>query len=277
MTDTNNTTGGEYVPARLLEHPVLNPTTLHTWMLLRSHSGADGRTAALTLEQISAITGKSASTLYGHLAVLKRLGLLRWRVGSPCCMLFAYDGVEDSRKPQRAGIQGPGILPEIPETGSEIVPDAGDKGNADSRNKPEAKTQVDFPENRTDDDPESWDSEKPEALPLKHLINFFTQKDPGLKEAPFQENGEGPENLERQAVEAYRQLMGLRPNQAQRQAIRDQVRGPGHLAGHARALAGTALEPEEHSGDAGAVRAGRSTGLPLLLRREGWGRDERFG
>ena len=57
----------------------LSPGALHTWVLLRLLALDGLETPALSLLQISEYTGKHPSTIYVHLAVLKRLGAVSWR------------------------------------------------------------------------------------------------------------------------------------------------------------------------------------------------------
>jgi hypothetical protein len=66
--------------------------------------------------------------------------------------------------------------------------------------------------------PENWN----DALSLKPLINNINNKEV-LREARVQKIGPESENLEREAVRAYRSILGLRSNQSQRAAIGAQV------------------------------------------------------
>ena len=67
--------------------------------------------------------------------------------------------------------------------------------------------------------PKNWN----DALSLKPLINNNNINKEVLREARFQKTGTDSKNLEREAVRAYRSVLGLRPNQSQRSAIGAQV------------------------------------------------------
>ena len=71
--------------------------------------------------------------------------------------------------------------------------------------------------------PENWNP----ALSLKPLINnnnLNINQEEVLREAQFQKTGPDSGNLEKEAVRAYRATLGLRPNQAQRAAIGEEVK-----------------------------------------------------
>jgi len=56
-----------------------SPTVVHTWIQLRGFAWDRSETPQLSMNQLSEITGKSPSTLYGHMALLRSWGALRMR------------------------------------------------------------------------------------------------------------------------------------------------------------------------------------------------------
>jgi hypothetical protein len=70
---------GIHVPTTIVFHKDLSPTVIHTWIQLRALAWGQDETPQLSILQLSKLTGKSRSTIFGHLALLRQWGALRWR------------------------------------------------------------------------------------------------------------------------------------------------------------------------------------------------------
>ena len=64
---------------KLLLDRSLPPPTSHTWALLRALAWGRDETPPFSLDQFANLTGKKASTVYGHMAILRNRDALRWR------------------------------------------------------------------------------------------------------------------------------------------------------------------------------------------------------
>jgi DNA-binding transcriptional ArsR family regulator len=64
---------------------------VHTWLQLRLLADAAGETPPQGIRQLAEVTGKSASTLYGHLSLLRSHGLLRWRAAGKGLLIVSFD------------------------------------------------------------------------------------------------------------------------------------------------------------------------------------------
>ena len=70
---------GIFVPTSVMYNHEYSPSVIHTWIQLRGLAWDRTETPPLSMNQLSGITGKSQSTLYGHLALLRSWGALRMR------------------------------------------------------------------------------------------------------------------------------------------------------------------------------------------------------
>ena len=70
---------GIFIPTALLFECSLPPATVYTWAQLRALAWGRDETPPFSLDQISRLTGKKASTIYGHMAALRDRDALRWR------------------------------------------------------------------------------------------------------------------------------------------------------------------------------------------------------
>ncbi len=268
MNETIHHQPGIFVPAHVLQHPALNPAMVCTWMQLRLLVGRVEHSTPVGIQELVAHIGKSSSTIYDHLAALRRADLVRWRFASRGRMIFSFPEevysenlenrtIADSRKLDssedlnrkngslsRKLENGPTPSPEnrnmLP--ASDQVTGANSEKLADELSlvseKPESSPEIWHKPDLTagsdpgtgvdteilDDNPapspENWN----DALSLKPLINNINiNNEEVLREAHFPKTGPGSGNLEKEAVRAYRQVLGLRPNQAQRAAIGGQV------------------------------------------------------
>ena len=70
---------GIYIPTAMIYHREFSPTVIHTWIQLRGLAWGRDETPQISMLQLSELTGKSRSTLFGHMALLRSWGALRWR------------------------------------------------------------------------------------------------------------------------------------------------------------------------------------------------------
>ncbi len=111
--------------------------------------------------------------------------------------------------------------------------------------------------------PENWNPAL-SLKPLNNINNLNINQEEVLREAQFRKTGPDSGNLEKEAVRAYYAILGLRPNQAQRAAIAEEVKDLALWQATLGALADAPLEPQEHPRHPGAVRPRRTGRLPLL-------------
>ncbi len=121
-------------------------------MQLRLLVGEQAESAPVKIADLKAYTGRSASSLYDHLAVLRRMGLVRQYYHAPGRLVFSFPPEYSSGKQESAS--------------------------------------------------ENW-----HTTPI-----------------PVQKTGPDSGNLEKEAVKAYHATLGLRPNQAQWEAIGEVVK-----------------------------------------------------
>jgi hypothetical protein len=98
MNKSINDPSGIFVPAQVLQHPALNPAIVYTWMQLRLLVGGQSESAPIDVQELTAYTGRSASTLYDHLAVLRRMALVRQYYQAPGQLVFSFPAAVQSGK-----------------------------------------------------------------------------------------------------------------------------------------------------------------------------------
>jgi hypothetical protein len=59
------------VPSAFIYDQAFSPTELHTWIVLRGLAWGKNETPELSWDQLERISGKSQSTLFGHLGNLR--------------------------------------------------------------------------------------------------------------------------------------------------------------------------------------------------------------
>lgn len=97
---------GVFLPIRLLFDDQLTPAALQTWAQLRALAWGKPETPSLSLQQIYEMTGKKPSTLYGHMAILRDRGALRWRPAGSGTLIVSFEGhpvddfPDDSENPE---------------------------------------------------------------------------------------------------------------------------------------------------------------------------------
>ena len=98
MNESIQNQPGVFVPAELLGHPALTPAIVYTWMQLRLLVGDQAESAPIDVQELAAYTGRSASTLYDHLAVLRRMALVRQYYQAPGQLVFSFPAAVQSGK-----------------------------------------------------------------------------------------------------------------------------------------------------------------------------------
>jgi hypothetical protein len=63
----------------MIYNPSLPPPLLQTWLQLRGLAWGRDVTPPFRLQEFSALTGTSQSTIYGHMSLLRRMSTLSWR------------------------------------------------------------------------------------------------------------------------------------------------------------------------------------------------------
>lgn len=75
----------------LLFDTSLPPAVFHTWFQLRALAWNATETPPLSIEQLVELTGKSRSTLYGHMRILDTRSALRWRTASDARLIVSFN------------------------------------------------------------------------------------------------------------------------------------------------------------------------------------------
>ena len=79
------------VPSAFIYDQAFSPTELHTWIVLRGLAWGKNETPELSWEQLERISGKSQSTLFGHLGNLRARNALQWRPAGKGLIIVSFD------------------------------------------------------------------------------------------------------------------------------------------------------------------------------------------
>ena len=79
------------VPSAYIYDQTFSPTELHTWIVLRGLAWGKNETPELSWEQLERISGKSQSTLFGHLGNLRARNALHWRPAGKGLIIVSFD------------------------------------------------------------------------------------------------------------------------------------------------------------------------------------------
>lgn len=86
------TSHGATIPPELLYCPKLSPAVRDTWAQVRGLADENGKLELKEgIRKLAEITGKSPSTLYGHLAVLRDLHAITWRAAHTGELFVTFD------------------------------------------------------------------------------------------------------------------------------------------------------------------------------------------
>jgi hypothetical protein len=97
---------GVFVPSELIYNPDLSSHPLRTWIQLRGLAWGKSETPQLSMSQLQELLSRSRSTIYGHMALLRSWGALRWRPSENGTLIISFpdslplesDTVSKSRK-----------------------------------------------------------------------------------------------------------------------------------------------------------------------------------
>jgi hypothetical protein len=98
---------GVFIPAWLIYNRTISPAALHTYAQLRGLAWGKHETPPISLNQLAEITGKSRSSLYGHMALLRSWGALRWRPSEAGTLIVSFSSAKGAAATAPAEIQSP--------------------------------------------------------------------------------------------------------------------------------------------------------------------------
>ena len=165
---------GVFVPMQVLGHTALNPALVYTWMKIKLLVGGQEESAPIGIQELVEYIGRSASTLYDHRAVLRRIELVRQRCEGPGQLIFSFPRNDHSEKPESTpeirkvtptSVRKTGIHSEKLENGAEL-----DSGNLEStpdnwKTTPASVRKTGVNSDKLEPSPEKWNP----ALSLKPL------------------------------------------------------------------------------------------------------------
>jgi hypothetical protein len=92
---------GTFIPTSWIYNRELSAAVVLTWMQLRGLAWGGAQTPELNIKQLANLTGKSSSTLYGHMTLLRNRGALRWHSSVKGTFIITFE-VEETSEPQEA-------------------------------------------------------------------------------------------------------------------------------------------------------------------------------
>ena len=98
---------GIFVPTSMIYNSNLAPSLLQTWLQLRGLAWGRDVTPPFSIHEITAVTGKSQSTIYGHMSQLRRISALSWRSTGQGKLIVSF-----IEHPSRIGDSGSGPIPD---------------------------------------------------------------------------------------------------------------------------------------------------------------------
>lgn len=237
-------TRGTFVPASLIFNSDIPPGVFHTWVQLRSLAWGRDETPSISLAQLAELTGKSQTSLYGHMAFLRKWGALRWRPSETGTLIVSFPPESEAVAPALAGASFPDSKnPEKPDPSfsadqtldSEDLRGEGEIQDSGNPEKPDPSLSADpiqdFEDLRGEGEKQdSRNLEKPQpsrAAPQPADV-MGLQRERAFREAemPGPSPGKGVScltGLEEAAVNQYRQWTGMIPNATQINLISSQV------------------------------------------------------
>ena len=230
---------GVIVPTEIMFGMNLSPQVRDTWVLLRALAWGRQETPRLSLRQLTELTGKEQSTLYGHMAHLRDRGALRWRPAGEGTLIVSFPDFASS---EADASQNSNILENASAPSVEFSVDPTLNSNVSERSYSETlekpslndspDTNIDIEKELKREAPfqnpgiactgEAFSKQSP-LQDTQHLENASPQPDTG---APVRA-GLRPTPIESPSpLDLYRTLSGLTPNKAQRLLIQDEVSDP---------------------------------------------------
>jgi hypothetical protein len=219
---------GIYIPTMMIYNRELSPTVIHTWIQLRGLAWGRDETSQLSMLELSDLTGKSRSTIYGHMVLLRKWGALRWRSSDKGTFIVAF--------PADTGeffLDGDPLPPQV------------DSESPESRNLEKLYPSPSSPINQLDINAvEEREGEKPDQkinqLDLSQSSDFQKTGINSETSEKFQISGKrvpffrgacpapiagSPQCVEDDAdpIKIYKSLTGIRPNKPQREQLKAQI------------------------------------------------------
>ena len=81
---------GVHVPARMIYCPQLSPAVILTWIQLRGLAWGGMVTPPLRMQELTALTGKSQASIYGHMTLLRSISALSWRSAEQGTIIVSF-------------------------------------------------------------------------------------------------------------------------------------------------------------------------------------------
>lgn len=228
-TGADDPPGGVLIPATLISAAGLSAGALHTWAWLRGLAMGSCPTQAYSIQELSKLIGKSPSTLYNHLAILKSRGALRWQNTGKGTLSFVFDPAIGNENPSEETAMASLATGNTPERENDFQPCGNLEVNFQNSRNLEDEAQV----SRIQESGNAA-SLNPEVLNI--LINQQDSRgeegkfrDARIQEGEIPETGAAPCGEEPEAI--YRALTGRRPNRAQRAELMQRVEDLGRWRG----------------------------------------------
>lgn len=217
------------IPLDLARRPDLSDTVLRTWLLLRLLAADSGQLPPLDRGELAGFIGKCESILNLHLARLRDLGLLDWDVAGRGRILITLNPL--TAAPEASGGLS-SVSDAVPASDSETSQNISEFSETLSE-IPERDSEKPFEKTRAEgiSPPKGADSEKSERplslnpIELNHDLNKDSRARPGSRnfKKPAPPEPTEPPPADENALEAYRRIVGRRPNPAQRELIQARV------------------------------------------------------
>ena len=206
---------GVFISTMMIYNREVPPSVVYTWIQLRGLAWDRTETPPLSMPQLSDLTGKSQSTLYGHMALLRSWGALRMRPSAKGTFIVSF----------------PADTGEFYLDGDFLPPDS---GILDSENQEKPDPSPSSPINQLDINAvEERERDDQDPDPEINQLDLS-------REGEFQITGINSEKLEKfqdfgtisdlppdldgaDPIKIYRALTGIRPNKPQREQLKSLI------------------------------------------------------
>jgi hypothetical protein len=224
---------GNFVPTSMIYTTRLLPPLLHTWLQLRGLAWGRDVTPPIHLQEISALTGKSLSTIYGHMSLLRQMSALSWRSTGQGMLIVSFidhpsGEIDDSSVPNPDSTIPKSKIPDsrnLESPSHSLTTSQESESMLISENDPLILESSHISSNQLQGEEESeGERGSDEALPSS------TRSCPGKGGSPpasalhsRSSQDSDAESLHAGPVALYRHLVHLTPNPAQRRILVSQV------------------------------------------------------
>lgn len=216
---------GIFVPTSIIYSQTISPAMRDTWLQLRGLAWNNGETPAISVRQISELTGKSMPTIYGHMANLRDRGALRWRPAQTGTIIVTFDADVEFSK-----------ISELPVMVNSSVNQIDSKKLINNNNG--------------------------DSKILENTGEFSKFSENSRKDSKKLENARDP-LLDNDAVKLYRAVVHLSPNRTQRAAIAAAVKDVDAWRATLDHWLGHGWRPTNVSGMLDSYRTGGAAGCNL--------------